>query len=376
MKVCVVVSGHPAVTMGGAQYQAHLLAQELGRGDGVSVTYLSKEVPNGEIAAQLPYSVRRIGDESTARRRALLLDAPSLWESLCQIQPDVIYQRMKQSYTGICARYARARGIPFFFHVASITDLSTRLLPRRLSMDMPLKVAETALGNWGIRNASHVIVQNQVQAQTLTQTFGREPTRIVYNFQPLPQSLPQKSPDRLRVLWVGNIKAQKRPEMFLALARAFADHPEMEFWMVGRPSQNREHRQLMSDLQNTANLRYFGAQPLEKVNELMSQADIFVATSPENTEGFPNTFIQAWAHGAVLVSTIDIDGGLNEMGVGFRVRDFEELRAVIAKLAGDPEYRRHYAVRGFEHVHRTHSMKNAAELANLVLETARRNGSA
>ena len=45
IRVCVVVENHPAVLMGGAQYQAHLLAQALSEKEDVAVTYLARKAP-------------------------------------------------------------------------------------------------------------------------------------------------------------------------------------------------------------------------------------------------------------------------------------------------------------------------------------------
>ena len=125
LHVCLVMEGHPLVQMGGAEYQAHQLAEELCRRDGVRVTYLARTAP---YAADLPYQLRSMGDASGFRRRSTLFDAQSLWKVLSDVHPDVIYQRMKQGYTAICAHYSRRAGVPLVFHAASDPDTDGRWL--------------------------------------------------------------------------------------------------------------------------------------------------------------------------------------------------------------------------------------------------------
>ena len=133
MRVCVVTEHHQLALMGGAEYQAHLLAHELSLRPGVGVYYLARSVPSGRAAASLPYRVRCIGSAAGVRRRATFFDAPGLLRALKDIQPSVVYQRGRLSYTGVCAAYASRAGIPFFFHVASDKDAERRLLSDSLA---------------------------------------------------------------------------------------------------------------------------------------------------------------------------------------------------------------------------------------------------
>jgi glycosyltransferase involved in cell wall biosynthesis len=369
IRVCVVVSVHPSVYMGGAQYQAHLLASELARRNNVMVTYVGRIVPDAGAAMSLPYSVCRIGQNRGFRRRSVLFDVPDLWRALTQIRPHIIYQRMKQSYSGVCSQYARQHGVPFIFHVASDADLQILPSSRHLSVNLPLDIADVVIGNWGVRRATHIIVQSNTQGKRLGDVFRRTPSRVIRSFQPLRQELPGKSIGGTRVLWVGNFKDVKRPELFVRLAQHFRDRDELRFWMVGMPSTNRRFASLMLEIDKCSNLKYFGGLPLENVNVLMSQADILVSTS--RYEGFPNTFIQAWSNGAVVVSlSVDIDDGLEAQGVGYCAGSVDRLNAIVAELARSTETRHAIAERSFKYVHKKHSMANATELTDFMLNVA------
>ncbi|HTT02853.1 MAG TPA: glycosyltransferase [Steroidobacteraceae bacterium] len=376
VKACVIVQNHPRISMGGAQYQAHLLAEELARRAGVEVTYLARDVPpHAAQTFKLPYALRSIGTFSGIRRRAALFDAPSLWRTLHELQPDVIYQQMRQSYTAVCARYARRAGVPFFFHIASDMDLSVRGMSDRISANLPFDIAESLVGIWGLKHAGHIIAQTARQARLLRERFGRDAAVVVRNFQPLPASLPQKRATPVEVFWVANFKDVKRPELFVQLAESFIGRQDLTFTMAGRAATHRRFAPLMERIKRTPNLEYLGELPIEVVNQRMVQAAIHVNTS--SFEGFPNTFIQAWAQGAV-VATIAVDPdeeGMEALGIGICAGSFERLRATIDELARAPERRAAIAARAFAFVHANHSLERGAQLADLMLAAARQAGS-
>ncbi len=371
-KVCIVVQNHPKILMGGAQYQGHLLAEELARRPGVEVTYLARDVPpDAATTYDVPYAVRSIGTWAGIRRRAALFDVRGLWSTLHALQPDVVYQQMRQSYTAVCALYARQTGIPFFFQIASDLDLIRRWVPERLSANLPLDVAESIAGIWGLRRASHVIAQTARQSRVLCERFGRKSAAVVRNFQPLPAGLPQKIDRPVEVFWVANIKEVKRPELFVQLAESFIGRDDLKFTMAGRPSQfGGRYRPMMERIARTPNLEYLGELPIEGVNQRMAEAAIHVNTS--SYEGFPNTFIQAWAQGAVVATmVVDPDeGGMEKLGIGICAGSFEGLRMTIDQLARSPERRRAIAERAFAFAHANHSLAQGARLADMMLEAA------
>jgi glycosyltransferase involved in cell wall biosynthesis len=371
-KVCVVVQNHPQVVMGGAQYQGHLLAEELARRPGMEVTYLARDVtPEAATRYGVAYALRSIGTKAGIRRRAALFDAGGLWSTLRALQPDVVYQQMRQSYTAVCALYARQARIPFFFQIASDLDLDPRWLPHGISANLPLDLAESIAGIWGLRHASHIIAQTVRQSRVLGERFGRASAAVVRNFQPLPARLPHKAERPVEVFWVANIKAVKRPELFVQLAESFIGRDDLKFTMAGRPSEfTHRYRPMMERIARTPNLEYLGELSIEAVNQRMAEASIHVNTS--SYEGFPNTFIQAWAQGAV-VATIAVDPddeGMEKLGIGICAGSFEGLRTTIDQLARSAERRRAIAERAFAFAHTNHSLAHGARLADMMLEAA------
>lgn len=368
MRICIVAENHPKVLMGGAEYQTHLLAAELSGRPAVDVIYLARRVPVGEAAADVPYPVRRIGSDAGIRYRATFFDRSELSAALRELRPDVVYQRMRQSYTAVCADYARENAIPFFFHVASDIDLDTRFVRFGINGNLPFDLIEGWHGRRGIERASHIIVQSSRQAHMLRERFRREPMVLVRNFQPLPEALPAKQELPLRVLWVGNFKRVKRPELFVDLAQAFVHRGDIQFQMIGRPDGHRSDP-VIKKIEELPNLQYLGELPVHEVNAHLAAAHVLVNTS--SFEGFPNTFIQAWAQGAVVCSlVVDPDGSMESTDIGYCSGTMERLVAIIEELAGSPAKRRFIAARAFSFVHANHSLAKGAELAQLMLDAA------
>jgi len=369
MQVCVVTESHPLAHMGGAEYQTGLLAELLSRRHGVAVTYLARRVPSKTLARGLAYAVRCIGSDAGIRRRAVFFDALELHRALRELQPDVIYQQAKLSYTAICASYARRCGVPFFYQVASDADLDHRWISLHLSVNTPFDIVESLSGDWGIRHASHVLVQTASQGDMLRRRFGRPPAALVRNFLPLPASLPAKPDGPLQILWVANFKDVKRPGLFVDLAESFAGRDDLRFIMVGRPTALRRFAPLLQRIPRVANLTYLGEQPVEKVEELMANATLHINTS--SFEGFPNTFIQAWGRGAVVVSIgVDPDGIMESLGIGRCAGTFERLRILIDELARTPQQRQTIAARAFHYAKAQHSLTAGERLVDLMLAAA------
>src|SRR5271154_3864750 len=113
MHVCIVAENHAKARMAGIEYQLLLLTEELCRRHDVSVSFVARRIPTGSDAEGLPYTLRRIGGDVGIRRRAVFFDAGDLRRALEDLQPDVIYQQGRQSYTAVCAKYAMLARIPF-----------------------------------------------------------------------------------------------------------------------------------------------------------------------------------------------------------------------------------------------------------------------
>lgn len=344
--------------MGGSEYQAACLVDELVKNGGFEIFYLSRVVdpsfdPKG-------YRIIRISGTVHRRYRSFAFDALPLTRLLREIRPDVIYQRALQPYTGIAAHYARRNDCKFVFHVASDYDvLPARLV--RLSPGAIFGFMEKKVGDYGLIRAHHVIAQSKYQSDLLKANYGKRTAEIVPNFHPLPKEELRKKLNPLKVVWVGNFKRVKRPEIFVRLAEELRGYKEVEFIMVGRPGDARLYGKLHQRIAETMNLRYIGEQPIEKVNQLLAEASIFINTS--TAEGFPNTFIQAWMRRVPVVSlSVDVDGVLMKESIGFCDGTYSGLINAAKKLVESKDLRCAMGRRAQTHAFEHHSTRNVGKL--------------
>jgi glycosyltransferase involved in cell wall biosynthesis len=365
-RICIV---NPFEHGGGAEYQIEQLIDALVRSDEYEIHYLTHFVD--ERARNRTYQVSRIGNGGPIPRFGYLMEAPSLYRKLRQIDPCIIYQRVACAYTGICAFYSQRHATPLVWHVAHDTEVTPHLLDKGRNV-VRLRVEKLAV-EYGVKHATRIVVQTRHQAHLLQKNYARAADTVVPNFHPpVAETLDKSGP--LTVIWIANLKPWKQPEVFVRLANSLSSYSEVRFVIVGAPapiSGNERWRQaLMQGIQNTSNLEYVGQKSHAQVNELLACAHIFVNTSVH--EGFPNTFIQAWLRDVVVVSLqVDPDHLLEHRGVGIIAHSEAGLVSAVRKLIDSPDARAAYQERGRAHAIERHSLRNADDLVGL-LRTYRR----
>ncbi len=120
-RLCIV---NPYEHGGGAEYQIGLLIDALAACDRYEIHYLTHFVDGRDRSRN--YQVSRIGSGGPIPRLGYIMDGPSLYRKLREIDPCLIYQRVACGYTGICALYSRRRSVPLLWHVAHDTDVTPR----------------------------------------------------------------------------------------------------------------------------------------------------------------------------------------------------------------------------------------------------------
>jgi glycosyltransferase involved in cell wall biosynthesis len=126
----------------------------------------------------------------------------------------------------------------------------------------------------------------------------------------------------------------KRPDVAIALARVV---PDTEITLAGGSlgAYTALYERTKFEASRLANTRFLGRTSYQETRELFGRARVFVNTS--DVEGFPNTFLQAWASGTPVVSFFDPDGIIAREGLGQRVTSVQEMSTAVRALAHDPE---------------------------------------
>jgi glycosyltransferase involved in cell wall biosynthesis len=224
---------------------------------------------------------------------------------------------------GLLALFCRWHGRRFVFRTASDPDCD------RTRVHLLVRYArDRRLYEYGLRRADAILVQSAAQAARLAATFGLS-GRVAGMLVDAP--LPACGRD-IDVLWVSNIRAEKRPDRFLALARRL---PHASMHMVGGPLPGADamFREIGSAAAATSNVMFHGPLSYCATNDLYGRARLLVNTS--DIEGFPNSYLQAWVRGVPVVTLIDPDGVIAREGLGVAVASPEEFPAAIGELLGD-----------------------------------------
>jgi glycosyltransferase involved in cell wall biosynthesis len=246
--------------------------------------------------------------------------ATRLLSALIAADAHIYYQSPAGAYTGITAWFCRATGRRFVFRVASDSDCEKE--HGRLEFWRDRK-----LFNYGLRHTDVIAAQTEFQAQLLRENHGLESQVINMMVEP-PRPGPQLIRD-IDVLWVSNLRALKRPELALELARQL---PQVKFTLVGGPMPGGQayYDDMLAAAARLPNVTMLGPVPYAESAKLFDRARIFLNTS--SIEGFPNTFLQAWIRGVPVVSFFDPDSLVQRLSLGRIASSLDTMREAIHDL--------------------------------------------
>ena len=283
----------------------------------------------------------------------------SFWRGLHAVDADIYYQRGADMYTGVIAAFCRLRGKKAVFAGASNTDFHPDKLWIRYARDRWLY-------EYGLRTVDIIVAQNETQQQYCRDHYGRE-AKLIRSCYPAP--IGAAADPSGGVLWVGTITEIKSPERFIELARTL---PQYHFTMIGGPGgSDVESKRYYEDIRNAAsripNLTFLGFVHPQDVEAYFDRARVFVNTS--DTEGFPNTFLQAWARGIPTVSLFDPGSTHYGKPVCTLVSDIAGAANAVRGLMSDQEAWEAMGARCKAHFTKTHSLSRVLDSYTRLFET-------
>lgn len=319
-----LLAGDACTKVGGAEVQQTVLASALQK-LGYTITFI---VPDQGQAAKVvtEQGITLVKMRAQARSVRGLKYADEIartFQALGRADADIYYQRIGGHITGIAALYCKLHRKPFVFSVAHNNDLDGSARKR-------LGPHYHALYRYGLRHSTTVVVQTDDQAELLKQNVRREGVLIRSTFA-LPAEA-EVTAQKKSIVWVGNFKQLKRPELFIELASRLPQYP---FVMVGGAGEAQESlmAELSAKAESIPNLRLTGAVPYREVGGYFGEARLFVNTSSD--EGFPNTYLQAWSRGAPVIATFDADRLIARYSLGRYCSTLDELVSAVDEFMKD-----------------------------------------
>jgi len=301
-----VLSRDPAIkVVGGAEVQQAILARLLAR-SGYRVSMISCDYGQPSPITVDGVTVHKTfrPDQGLPLLRFLHPRLTGMWRAMGEVDADVYYQRSSAMWTGVVAAFCRWHGKRSIYAGASDRDF--------VIGEEQIKFARDRwIYRRGLKAVDAIVAQNRMQVETCRRHHGRDAVLIQSCYE-LPATSTPGNGDR--VLWVGTIHDQKRPEIFLDIA---ARLPQRRFVMIGGPSPKGERFQpgyyeaIRDRAAQLPNVEFTGFLPLAEVEPWFDRARVLVSTSV--FEGMPNVFLQAWARGVPIVSTVDVGVPVNRL---------------------------------------------------------------
>jgi glycosyltransferase involved in cell wall biosynthesis len=326
--------------IGGAERQQVLLARGLAsRGHAVALVTLDHGQGDGVTHAGVTVRPAYATTAGVPVLRFLHPRWTGLMRAMRRADPDIVYQMGGDAETGQVALWCRAAGRSFAFALASDADVDPALPLLNTRRQQVLYRA-------GLHRADAVIAQTDAQRGQLRAALGVDST-VIRNTSPDPGydadgDRRRRQHERPRILWVGRFVAVKRLEVLLDLA---ASEPGWDFHVIGSGGGTEYGRALEARATTLPNVELHGGISDAALDEHYRRANLLLSTS--SVEGVPTTFLEAWARGLPVVSTIDPDDVIASRGLG-AIAPPEGLaaavRGVLAQDAGvlSRRVREHY----------------------------------
>ncbi|MDD5719152.1 MAG: glycosyltransferase family 4 protein [Candidatus Krumholzibacteria bacterium] len=313
--------------IGGEQVQQTLLARAFVR-DGwlVSMVCLDYGQPDGADYGGIKVYRTFRADAGIPGVRFLHPRLTGLWSALGRADADLYYTSCAGMPVGAIAYFARRHRRRLVFRIAHDTDCDPRRVLIKYRRDRLIYA-------YGLRHADRVLSQSEQQVAALAANYGVQSTIAGMLVEPPERDLIFDDRD-IDVLWVNNLRPFKRPDLVLELARKL---PDLTFHMIGGPQPPYEslYQETTAAACTIPNLKFHGRIPYHGVNTFYERARVFVNTS--DSEGFPNSYLQAWRRGTPLVTFFDPDGIVRRHALGHTAAGLTDMTAAIRVLARERE---------------------------------------
>jgi glycosyltransferase involved in cell wall biosynthesis len=282
---------------GGAEVDLYYLATEIAKDADYEVSFIVADYGQKDIEVIEDVVVIK----SLNFRANALSGLFKTWIALKTAGADIYVLKCASPGVPVVAKFCKLHQKSFVYRLASLLESDGTYVRQHPVLGR--------LFRWSLRQAKLVFAQNKIDNENLTRTMGIS-SQVIPNGHRLPAAQKQK---RDTILWVGRDDPVKKPERFLELARAI---PNEHFTIICQTLNDDQHyKDLIEQAGQIANLEFIRHVPFNRINDYFQRAKVLVNTS--DSEGFPNTFIQACNCGAAILSfNVNPDGFLETYKCG------------------------------------------------------------
>jgi glycosyltransferase involved in cell wall biosynthesis len=368
MKICILSEYAYSIyenenAAGGAELQMTILAKELvNRSYDVSLVTFGKSkisfrLING-VKVYHPFYLQGKGYVHFYPKNLY-----KLFKILNKIDADIYIQRATTPLTGLVAFFAKLKNKVFVYSVSSNACVSSNLSIKGV------KDLKKLIYKFGVKNSDSVICQTKNQKDLLKKTIGKQGVIIKNMYIPPKLEPNKKNTSILKVLWVGRAIKEKRPELFLKLAKNL---PNIDFCMIASLGGSSSYaNKYFNDIKEAAskinNLDFKGFVPYKEINKYYAESSLVVNTS--YVEGFPNTFLEAWGnYNPIITLDFDPDEIICKYKLGLHSKTFEQLIEDTKALLKNDELRKEMGNNSRKYVEKEHNLNNIINEYELLIK--------
>lgn len=334
--ICFLLPGWVTKHTGGAELQCYMLSEELiKRGWRIEVITDAKSKFN---YSKSKYFNPEIQYFYLKRSKSKIITALKVFILLFRTKSYYYYNRTDaRTMRGVCSVYCILLKKKMIYALSGDDEIYfncyfERYRNQRMSLKNILKSIDAYVFDSLIGRNSYkpdlVISQTAYQKKMLKIHTGLEST-VIPNSRNFDISIIDYHKENI-ILWVGNLRPIKRPELFLSIVDII-ELTNWKFVMIGNAYGYIEE---INKVKNP-NFQYLGELSYKETNKWFKKAKILINTSL--SEGFSNTFIQAWCHRVFVLSlNVDPDGLLSNKSYGICANgNFTQLKQEIINVANN-----------------------------------------
>ncbi len=357
--ICFITPSTIHKSIGGAEVQIQILSNEMAkRNKKVYLLTAPDQIPsdNNSVIEYIPF--KEVENYET--------NVQTFSDLLNKINPDILYQRGRKLWTWYAGQFAKQSNSKFIFATSMDIDCyKTKFLFRkpRSTYEAYKRVKKfkkiykiDRLSLIGMKSADRILAQTNMQKHLLTKKLKLEST-IFPNLHPSEELNEIKKNTPPNIVWIANLKKWKQPEVFLKLVEEH-NYLHANFIMAGNLSDSSYLGLIDKVKKVNKKFSYLGPVTLEKSNELLNQASIFINTSGME-EGFPNTFIQSWLRKTPTITlNFDPDNLIEENQLGFKADNYAGLVTYIKMLLENPTLRKEMGNNAYTFANKNYTIEN------------------
>jgi len=315
-----IVNKHVKDGLGGSEIQCDNIARGLNQKDH-EVFYLAINGNESEDY-NTEYEVIAVSENSS-----------SIVQKVININPDIVYWRYNKKHLYKSVKQIKSKGIKFIFAISHINDTKKWNFkwsnnPKKLIYNL-FKMFKGRYEYLGYKYVDAITSLNPQYLESI------KASNKIYIPNSITSEKVKFERDKPFVFWVANIKSQKRPEIFIKLAKSITS---VDFLMVG-DIQQESYEWIQNESDKIPNFFYLGKKSPNEVNGILEKSLFLIHTC--KPEGFGNNFIQAWLQAKPTISLeFDPADYIKNKNLGYVCdNDFEMLVKNTQELIDNDELR-------------------------------------